>query len=107
MLVNENSQVLLIDYGSATKIKDGEWLREIITTQIFASPQQLRGNAYSTTQNDMWSLGVVYFRMLHGFFPYNIQPKGGIHSYVNYFLFYSHASLIDPRLLYEFFWLEA
>lgn len=103
MLVTEDSQVLLIDFGSATKFKMCDDLDKIVTTFNYASPQQLRGKYYSTTQNDMWSLGVVYFRMLHGFFPYNIQPKGGIHSYVNYFLFYPHASLIDPRLLYEFF----
>jgi serine/threonine protein kinase len=75
ILVNEQGQVKLLDFGIATLL-ESETSRTDLTrltgrafTPEFAAPEQLRGETI-TTATDVFSLGVILFHLLAGRLPY-------------------------------------
>jgi len=73
ILVDANGSVKLLDFGIARLIDAGADAGESATVNAFtpeyASPEQVKG-APITTASDVYSLGVLLYRMLTGFSPY-------------------------------------
>jgi tetratricopeptide (TPR) repeat protein/predicted Ser/Thr protein kinase len=71
----------LLDFGVA-RVLDAEISEEItqaglpIITPAYASPEQIRGGAYSVSV-DVYSLGVIFFELLAGKRPYEV-PTGSM-----------------------------
>jgi eukaryotic-like serine/threonine-protein kinase len=84
ILVTNDGQVRLLDFGIAKLLSDGEIARETQLTQLagraltpdYASPEQIRGEPL-TIATDVYSLGVVLFELLAGQLPYRL---GGLRS---------------------------
>lgn len=70
MLMDDNDRITLIDFGAATRMNENPYLNQMHTTYTYASPEQLAKVPYLPTRNDVWGLGVVLFRLLHGKNPY-------------------------------------
>lgn len=65
-----DGEVKLIDFGLAKQVKDSNsHLRTIAGTPYFISPDVLNGN-YGK-ECDIWSLGVVFFMMMTGKYPFD------------------------------------
>jgi serine/threonine-protein kinase len=79
ILVTEQGQVRLLDFGIAKLLQDDE-TQETALTQLsgramtldYASPEQIRGDPL-TTASDLYSLGVVAFELLAGVRPYRLK----------------------------------
>ncbi len=78
ILVTAHGIPKLLDFGLARAL-DGEGLAEEITvagipmmTPAYASPEQVRGEPY-TVSGDVYSLGVVFFELLAGRRPYQVN----------------------------------
>jgi len=76
ILVTENGQVKLLDFGIAKLLdEEDEADRDGMTTRImtlgYASPEQVRGGLI-TTASDVYALGVVLYQLLAGQYPYDI-----------------------------------
>jgi serine/threonine-protein kinase len=79
ILVTEDGQVKLLDFGIA-KLMQGEQAQATALTELggraltldYASPEQVRGEAL-TTSSDVYSLGVVAFELLTGARPYQLK----------------------------------
>lgn len=70
ILVNANGQIKLLDFGIARLISpDFETATAQHLTPHYASPEQLRNQAL-TTASDIYSLGVVLYKILTGELPY-------------------------------------
>ena len=81
ILVTEDSQVRLLDFGIA-KLMEQEATQETALTMIagraltldYASPEQIRGEAIGTA-SDVYALGVVAFELLAGTRPYKLKRQ--------------------------------
>ncbi|KXS10116.1 Pkinase-domain-containing protein [Gonapodya prolifera JEL478] len=69
-------EVRLGDFGLAAVMHGNLLLRGEVGSFAYMSPEVLRGDAYNE-KCDMWSVGVVAYLLLSGFFPFGAeeQPK--------------------------------
>ena len=58
-------------------------MKSIVGTPLYMSPQLLKRKKY-TTKSDLWSIGLIYYEMLHGRTPWpaknELQLVTGIYS---------------------------
>jgi len=81
ILVTDAGEVRLLDFGIA-KLMEGELTQETQLTQQggramtldYASPEQIRGEPLGTA-SDVYSLGVVAYRLLAGTSPYTLKRQ--------------------------------
>ena len=58
------------DFGFAKSLEDGNTvMKSIVGTPLYMSPQILKKTKY-TTKSDLWSIGLIYYEMLHGRTPW-------------------------------------
>lgn len=59
------------DFGFAKNLEDGETtiMRSIVGTPLYMSPQILSRMKY-TNKSDLWSIGLIFYEMLHGCTPW-------------------------------------
>ena len=78
ILVDESGHPMLLDFGIAKLLDSGEGDAELtlasfpVMTPEYASPEQTRGEAVGTA-SDIYSLGVVLYRMFGGHAPYELD----------------------------------
>ena len=65
----------LSDFGFAKSLKSEEAvMKSIVGTPLYMSPQILKKGKY-TAKSDLWSIGLVYYEMLHGRTPWPAQNE--------------------------------
>jgi len=71
------------DFGFAKNTATNAFLRSIVGTPLYMSPQLLKGIRY-TSKSDLWSIGLIYYEMLHGCTPWpannEVQLLNAIYS---------------------------
>ena len=65
--------VKLLDFGLATKKGSEEGKAEIVGSPYFISPEMIKGSY--DKKSDMWSLGVMLFVFLSGWYPFMGQTE--------------------------------
>lgn len=82
ILVNTQGQIKILDFGVAKLIDPASTDITLIETQPgqlfwtphYASPEQIRGDAVSTT-SDVYSLGVLLYKLLTDTYPFDLSGK--------------------------------
>ena len=81
ILVGADGEPKLLDFGIARLLQAGDaaespatMIEQRVMTPDFASPEHLRGEPV-TTASDVYSLGVVLYRLLAGQLPYRLKSE--------------------------------
>jgi len=64
ILMDENSNIKLIDFGSAAYIKSGPF-DVFVGTIDYAAPEVLAGKPYRGTEQDVWALGILLYTIIY------------------------------------------
>jgi serine/threonine-protein kinase ULK/ATG1 len=71
----KNGVCKLSDFGFAKSLNSEEAvMKSIVGTPLYMSPQILKKGKY-TTKSDLWSIGLIYYEMLHGRTPWPAQNE--------------------------------
>jgi serine/threonine protein kinase len=71
ILIDENLNIKLCDFGWASKMSDIEYRKLKGGTYIYMSPENLKGELQGL-ESDMWSLGVLLYELVHYHEPFKI-----------------------------------
>lgn len=74
ILLDSDGHLKLVDFGLCKLDKDDQKEKKMICgTPNYVAPEMLKG-AEHTVLMDYWSLGVITYEMLHGYFPFITKP---------------------------------
>ena len=71
LLVTENLDPKVIDFGFSMKTKEGTRLKDYCGTPAYIGPEVLKRKPYLPNPCDVWAFGVLCFKMVAGFFPFS------------------------------------
>ena len=66
-MITDSNEIRLIDFG-LSKVQTGKQLEEIAGTPLYMAPEVINGS-YGK-EADMWSLCVLLYTLVSGFFPF-------------------------------------
>ena len=66
ILIDESNKIKIIDFGFATKCKNGGMLSTHCGTPHYMDPDLAKRGSYSGFAADVWALGVILFMLLTG-----------------------------------------
>ena len=63
--------VKIIDFGFGTRFTAQTVLVERCGTPVYMSPELMERKPYNGPEVDIWALGVIFYRLMFGCFPFN------------------------------------
>ena len=66
----KDKTVKIADFGFAKRASSNPKELCNVGSPLYMSPEALQGNIY-TVKNDIWSIGVILYEILHGKAPWN------------------------------------
>lgn len=70
ILLDENNNVKLIDFGFSTCIPNEKKIKMFCGTPSYMSPQIVLKDEYAGPPADIWASAVLLFALMNGCFPY-------------------------------------
>lgn len=70
LLTSEDGRIVVADFGLAKIFGRGELLMTHCGTPNYAAPEIIRGDHVYDKSVDMWSVGVITYVLLCGYFPF-------------------------------------
>lgn len=70
LLLDLEGNVKLADFGFASFFRSNQSLHTFCGSPPYAAPEVFGGKPYDGTQTDVWSLGVLLFVLITGYFPF-------------------------------------
>lgn len=71
LLLDENLNVKIADFGLSNIMKDGDFLKTSCGSPNYAAPEVISGKLYAGPEIDIWSCGVILYVMLCGRLPFD------------------------------------
>ena len=75
ILVMKNDIIKIIDFGFAVKCNRDSYQKLFCGTPSYMAPELLNKEKYIPYYSDIWSLGVLFYSMLYGRFPFDRNDK--------------------------------
>jgi serine/threonine protein kinase len=71
LLLDEDNNIKLIDFGLANYMKDGASLTTACGSPNYAAPEVISGLSYGGHEVDIWSTGIILYAMVIGQLPFD------------------------------------
>jgi len=72
-IADPSCQVALSDFGTAMLLQKGKYLKELVGTRVFWSPEVC--NRKYSFPSDVWACGVISYGLLDGTFPFRDEKQ--------------------------------
>jgi 5'-AMP-activated protein kinase catalytic alpha subunit len=71
LLLDSEYRLKIVDFGFASRMRDGYWLSTSCGSPNYAAPEVISGQPYAGPEVDVWSAGVILFATLCGRLPFD------------------------------------
>ncbi|KAJ3427515.1 protein kinase [Anaeramoeba flamelloides] len=79
ILLDKDRNVTIIDFGLSSFGKENNfYFTKTCGSPLYSSPELIKGKKYDGKKNDIWSMGVILFLMVCGYFPFNCRSIGNL-----------------------------
>jgi serine/threonine protein kinase len=75
ILINRNRQLKLIDFGFSLRCKRNGTIDTFCGTPTYMAPEIVSKVDHSPIYTDMWSLGILFYVMLQGNYPFRAKSE--------------------------------
>lgn len=82
LLLDENKNVKICDFGVSRFVKKGQVIKEQCGTPAYIAPEIIRDKGYEGCYADIWSLGVVLYAMVTGTVPFKADNIEELHKVI-------------------------
>jgi len=79
ILLDENSNVKVCDFGVSRFIRKGQIINEQCGTPAYIAPEIIRDKGYEGCYADIWSMGVLLYAMVTGTVPFKATNLEDLH----------------------------
>lgn len=71
----EEAIAKICDFGFSRHYSQEDLIQSFPSTPLYAAPEILNHQPYLSNQGDLWSLGLIFWEMLHGKHPFSVSSR--------------------------------
>ena len=83
ILITKDDIVKIIDFGFAVKTDKETYQNLFCGSPSYMAPEIVNKEKYIAQYSDIWSLGVLFYSMLYGRFPFKANPQEDLFKVIN------------------------
>lgn len=83
ILLDKYYRIKICDFGFAKISKKGEKIINTSGSKYFCSPERLMGRKFEPMAADIWSLGITFYYMITGYYPWQFETIKDPETWVN------------------------
>jgi len=70
LLLDENNNIKIVDFGLSNTYKEDQTLKTACGSPCYAAPEMIAGKRYHGLGSDIWSCGIILYAMNCGYLPF-------------------------------------